>query len=85
MRKTCTSEFFKDDQNCTRPKEECNVSHEINDIHKKIICSHMRAYIGHMRNSFNNFNINNFNRKSTKNASHFCHCKCLVILYYFVD
>jgi hypothetical protein len=23
--KTCTSEFFKDDQNCTSPKDECNL------------------------------------------------------------
>ncbi len=25
MEKTCTSEFFKDDQNCTSPKDECNL------------------------------------------------------------
>ena len=24
-KKTCTSEFFKDDQNCTSPKDECNL------------------------------------------------------------
>ncbi len=23
--KTCTSEFFKDDRNCTSPKDECNL------------------------------------------------------------
>ena len=32
-----------------------------------------------------NSNINNFNRKSTENASHFCHLrKCLGFLYYFL-
>ena len=25
LEKTCTSEFFKDDQNCTSPKDECNL------------------------------------------------------------
>ncbi len=24
-KKACTSEFFKDDQNCTSPKDECNL------------------------------------------------------------
>ena len=24
-KKTCTSEFFEDDRNCTSPKDECNV------------------------------------------------------------
>jgi hypothetical protein len=24
-KKTCTSEFFKDDQNCTSSKDECNL------------------------------------------------------------
>ena len=24
-KKTCMSEFFKDDQNCTSPKDECNL------------------------------------------------------------
>ncbi len=24
-RKTCTSEFFKDSQNCTSPNDECNL------------------------------------------------------------
>ncbi len=24
-KKTCTSEFFKDDRNCTSPKDECNL------------------------------------------------------------
>ncbi len=24
-KKTCTSEFFKDDRNCTSPKNECNL------------------------------------------------------------
>ncbi len=25
-KKTCTSEFFKDDRNCTSQKEECNLT-----------------------------------------------------------
>ncbi len=25
-KKTCTSEFFKDDRNCTSPKDECNLT-----------------------------------------------------------
>ena len=30
-KKTCTSEFFKDYQNCTSPKDECN----LNDVFEK--------------------------------------------------
>jgi hypothetical protein len=42
----------------------------INNIYMKKLCSHMRAQV---TCEIVNFNINTFNRKSTKNTSHFCH------------
>ena len=52
--------------NCTR-------NHTIIYLHEETMQSHACAV------NFNN--INNFNRKSNKNASHFC--KCLDFLSYF--
>jgi hypothetical protein len=61
--------FFTDDQKNSRVYvfPNCTRNHILLLIiyMKKIMQSH--ACVGHMRS------INHFNRKSTKNASHFCH------------
>ncbi len=61
-KKTCTSEFFKDDRNCTSQNDECNLKSLkysrnilllINNIHEKMIKNcmfrrHLRTKLLHL-------------------------------------
>ena len=91
-KKQGTSEFFKDDQNCTSPKDECNLKSLKNSrmyVFPNCTRNHtitysviyMKKVCSRMRAQVTceivNFNINTFSRKSTKNANHFVTCKCL--------
>ena len=60
-KKTCTSEFFKDDRNCTSPKDECNLKSLKNsiiyfdNIHEKMIKN--RMFRRHLRTKLHHLSI----------------------------